>query len=110
SILDKTKPGQPGLYILDSLDALSDRAELERKIDEPSFGAGKAKQMSQLFRRLIRKINKTDVAVIIISQIRDNIGVRFGDKTTRSGGHALDFYASQVLKLAHLKNIVVSLG
>jgi recombination protein RecA len=105
SILDKAKPGQPGLYILDSLDALSDRAELARKIDAPSYGGNKAKQMSQLFRRLIRKINKTDMAVIIISQIRDNIGAMFGDKTTRSGGRALDFYASQVVKLAHLKSI-----
>jgi recombination protein RecA len=106
SILDKLKPGQPALYILDSLDALSDRAELARKIDEGSYGTGKAKQMSQLFRRLIRKIKKKNVCVIIISQIRANIGAMFGDKHSRSGGAALDFYASQVVKLAHLKNIV----
>ena len=88
------------LYILDSLDALSDRAELKRGMDEGSYGVAKAKQMSQLFRRLVQKLSEAQVTIIIISQVRDNIGVLFGKKYTRSGGRALDFYASQVLFLS----------
>lgn len=92
----------PGLYILDSLDALTDRAELKRDLDEGSYGANKAKQLSQLFRRLVRKMERKHLTIIIISQVRDKIGAMFGRKTTRSGGKALDFYASQVVYLAHL--------
>lgn len=93
---------RPCLYILDSLDALSDKAELERGIDEGTYGAAKAKQMSQLFRRLIRELQSTKVCFFIISQVRDAIGVSFGRKTSRSGGRALDFYASQVIYLAQV--------
>lgn len=93
---------QPTLYILDSLDALSDRSEMARDLDEGSYGANKAKQMSQMFRRLTGKLSRSKVTLGIVSQIRDKIGISFGRKTTRSGGHALDFYASQVLYLAHL--------
>lgn len=88
--------------VVDSLDALSDRAEMARDMDAGSYGAQKAKNMSQLFRRLVRKFEASKVTLMIISQIRDNIGVVYGRKTTRSGGHALDFYASQVLYLSNL--------
>ena len=92
--------GQPGLYIIDSLDSLSDAAEMDRAIGDSSFGAGKAKKMSEIFRKLVRKIESSRCCVIVISQIRDNIGVMFGAKHSRSGGRALDFYASQILWLA----------
>lgn len=95
----------PGLFIVDSLDALTDRGEADRGISEGSYGAGKAKKMSELFRRLIRKIEKRKICVIIISQVRDAIGMTFGRKTSRSGGRALDFYASQVLYLAQSKTL-----
>lgn len=101
----ENKKDVPGLYILDSLDALSDRAELGRKIDEGSYGAAKAKKMSELFRRVVRKIKTSNVLLIVISQVRDNIGVSFGEKHTRAGGRALDFYASQVLFLAQLGGV-----
>lgn len=95
----------PGLYIQDSLDALSDAAEMDRGIEEGSYGAEKAKKMSQLFRRLVKELGKKKVCVFIISQVRDAIGVSFGRKTTRSGGRALDFYASLVLYLAQIERI-----
>lgn len=95
----------PGLYILDSLDALSDEAEMGRGIRDSSYGASKAKKMSELFRRLVRKVKQKQICVMIISQVRDNIGVTFGEKHGRSGGKALDFYASQVLWLAHIKTL-----
>lgn len=96
---------EPALYIVDSLDALSDKAELENEIDKGSYGAAKAKRMTQLFRRINKRLNNTNVTLIIISQVRDNIGVMFGKQTTRSGGRALDFYASQILWLYPFKSI-----
>lgn len=102
--------GQPGLYIIDSLDALSSRAELGRAIDEGSYGMEKQKQLGQMFRRLTRKIKEAKIHLLIISQIREKIGVMFGDKYRRSGGKALDFYASQVVYLSHMKTLKRTVG
>ena len=96
---------EPGLYIVDSLDALSDDKEMERDIKDNSFGAAKAKKMSELFRKLIKKLEASQVCLIIISQVRDNIGVSFGEKYTRNGGKAMDFYASHCLWLAQIKKL-----
>jgi recombination protein RecA len=109
------------IYILDSLDALSDEAEkvklnkklnatikkMEKDDDDNSedekikgtMGAGKAKGMSEFFRNMAQEMNHTNCILFIISQTRDNIGVMFGAKQKRSGGKALDFYASQVFWL-----------
>ena len=94
---------EPGIYVLDSLDALSDKAELERDMEDGSYNMEKAKKMSQLFRRLTQKTAKKNLTIFIISQVRDNIGVTFGRQTIRTGGRALDFYASQVLYLAQIR-------
>jgi recombination protein RecA len=94
---------KPGLYVLDSFDALSDEAEMDRDIDKASFGAAKAKKMSEMFRKITRKQEQANVLLLIVSQVRDNIGAMFGEKHKRSGGKALDFYASQVFWLAHIK-------
>lgn len=91
---------QPELYIVDSLDALSDRAEMGRNLDEGTYGANKPKQLSQMFRRTVRAMGDRRVTCGIISQVRSKIGISFGRDTTRSGGRALDFYASQVLYLS----------
>ena len=96
------KTRQPTLYVIDSYDALSDRAELARKIDEGTYGGNKAKTGSQMFRRVVQKLETGRVTLMIISQVRDNIGVTFGNKLTRTGGRSLDFYASQVLWLAEI--------
>lgn len=104
SLLDKYGD-RPSLYILDSLDAVSDRAEQARGIDESTYGGNKPKQMGQLFRRLTRKMDKAKMTLCIVSQVRDNIGVAFGEKHTRTGGRALDFYASQIVWLAHMKQL-----
>src|SRR5258706_12749050 len=90
----------PGIYVLDSLDALSDEAEMGRDISEGSYGTKKAAKMSELFRTVARKLERTRVLLIVVSQVRDKIGVMFGDKHTRSGGRALDFYSSQILWLS----------
>ena len=93
------------LYIVDSLDALSDRAEKDRAIDKGSYGANKPKMIGQLFRRLVKEIEKTRIHLMIISQTRDNIGVTFGEQKTRTGGRAMDFYASQIIWLAQIKKL-----
>jgi len=97
-----TKAKQKELVIVDSLDALSDRSEMKRDMDEGTYGAQKAKMLSQLFRRLTSQLADSQVTLIIVSQVRDKIGVSFGRKFSRSGGKALDFYASQVVYLAHV--------
>jgi recombination protein RecA len=96
---------RPGLYILDSLDALSDREEMKRKIDKGSFGLEKQKLIGRLFRQKVRKIESARICFFVINQVRDKIGVMFGDKYTRTGGKALDFYASQALWLSHIAQI-----
>lgn len=101
----KKSGGKPCLYILDSLDALSSKGEMDREIDVSTYGSEKAKMMSQAFRRLVQTIENSNMAMIIISQIRDKIGVVFGESHTRSGGRALDFYASQVVWLSELEKM-----
>lgn len=99
------KTQEPCLYIVDSLDALSDRAEKDREIDKGTFGANKPKIIGQLFRRTVKDMERSRIHLMIISQIRDNLGVSFGETKTRTGGRAMDFYASQILWLAQLKRL-----
>ncbi len=95
----------PGLYIIDSFDALSDDAEMEREIDKGSFGAGKAKKSGELFRKLIDRLERARICMIVVSQIRDKLNVTFGETKTRSGGRALDFYATHIVWLAEIGKI-----
>jgi recombination protein RecA len=99
------------LYVIDSLDALGDEREMkrieEKGIESADYQGRKGAVMSQLFRNMAQDIKKSNVLMLIISQIRAKIGVTFGKKTTRSGGHALDFYASQIIwlhEMSELKN------
>lgn len=104
AFLDKQlKAKMPGIYVLDSLDALSDEVEMENDIAKGTFGTAKAKMLSTYFRKTVRKIEQSQVLLLIISQVRDNIGAMFGEKHKRSGGRAMDFYASQIMWLAHIK-------
>jgi len=97
--------GSEGLYIVDSLDALSDRASQKREIDEGSYNLTKQKQMGEIFRKMVTKLERSKVLLIIISQIREKIGVTFGETKTRSGGKALDFYASIVIWLTEIEKL-----
>lgn len=105
AFLTSQTSGKPCLYVLDSLDSLSDDKEMEQEIGTASYGAQKAKRMSETFRKLTQKIEDSNCTLFIISQIRDKIGVTFGETKTRSGGKALDFYASQIVWLAELQKI-----
>lgn len=100
------------VYVVDSFDALSSDAEIKRAekrrkgiedgktVDSGTYGMEKQKFCSELFRVLISKIKNKNCLLIIISQVRQNIGIMFGERYTRSGGKALDFYASQIYWLA----------
>lgn len=98
---ERLKSGRKMLYVVDSLDALSDRSEMDRAIDKGSYGQNKSKKMSELFRRHIKPMKETGATVFIVSQVRSNIGVTFGESLSRSGGRALDFYATHAVWLAH---------
>jgi len=96
---------RPGLYVVDSLDALSDSAEMERGFDEGTFGGNKPKQIGKLFRMINDRMAQQRVHLMVVSQLRDKLGVTFGETKTRSGGKALDYYASQIMWLAEIGKI-----
>lgn len=109
--LEALAPGETLLYILDSLDALSSLSEVEAAVDrrkaiekgtdiKGSYGMQKQKFLSEFFRLQANAIKDKRCTLIIISQVRENIGVMYGPKFRRSGGKALDFYAAQVVWLA----------
>jgi recombination protein RecA len=101
-----SKIAGPSFYILDSLDALSDEAEKARDADDDAtYGVAKAKKMSELFRRQVQTLSNNKVTLGVISQVRENIGVMFGEKYTRSGGKALDFYSSQIVWLSEIEKV-----
>lgn len=98
-------PPVPTLVVVDSLDALSDEGENANTLGDQGYGAKKPKLLSEMFRRLNGQLATQDITLFIISQVRENIGVTFGAKYTRSGGKALDFYASQVVWLSETEKI-----
>lgn len=103
--IEQRKKNQHGIYVLDSLDALSDDAEQGRDFGEASYGGTKPKALSEFFRRKIADIKDSGTLLVVVSQIRDKLGVTFGPTKTRSGGKALDFYASQVVWLSEIGKI-----
>jgi recombination protein RecA len=104
-VAQQAKADNPGIYVIDSLDALSDEAEMKRDIGDGTYGGSKPKQISTLFRKLNSAIERSKVLFIVVSQERDKIGVMFGEKTMRAGGRALRFYASQEIWLAKIGTI-----
>jgi RecA/RadA recombinase len=92
--------GKPIIYGLDSFDALTSEAEMKREVRDGTYGMEKPKLAGIILRKICGKIADTGSAVFIISQTRDNIGVTFGSKKTRSGGKALKFYSTHELWLA----------
>jgi RecA/RadA recombinase/intein/homing endonuclease len=100
-VIKDNKENKPIIYIVDSLDSLSDEVEIkEEDITKGTYNLGKAKQLSKIFRLMTRKVERSNLHLMIISQVRANIGVMFGKKYTRAAGKALDFYSSQIIWLA----------
>ena len=98
-----TSEGIPGLYIVDSIDALSSKAEQERSIEDGTFGTERAKKVGETCRRAYGRLARSNITLMVISQTRAKIGVTFGEKKTRSGGASLDFYSSQIVWLSEVK-------
>ncbi len=85
--------GMVDLVVVDSVAALVPLAELEGRMDEHTVGA-QARLMSKSLRKMSGSINKTQTTVIFINQIREKIGVMFGNPETTPGGRALKFFSS----------------
>ncbi|MCM1034787.1 MAG: recombinase RecA [Paludibacter sp.] len=81
------------LIVIDSVAALTPKAELEGDMGDNKVGL-QARLMSQALRKLTATINKTNTTCIFINQLREKIGVMFGNPETTTGGNALKFYAS----------------
>src|SRR5205814_4330066 len=87
------RSGAVAVLVVDSVAALTPRAELEGEMGDQLPGS-QARLMSQALRKLTGSISKSNCMVIFINQIRMKIGVMFGSPETTSGGNALKFYAS----------------
>jgi recombination protein RecA len=79
--------------VIDSVAALTPKAEIEGEMGESKMGL-QARLMSQALRKLTSNISKTKTTCFFINQLRDKIGVMFGNPETTTGGNALKFYAS----------------
>lgn len=87
------RSGAIDLLIVDSVAALTPKAEIEGEMGDSQMGL-QARLMSKALRKLTGSINKTGTCTIFINQLRDKIGVMFGNPETTTGGNALKFYAS----------------
>ena len=87
------RSGAVDLLIVDSVAALTPKAEIEGEMGDSQMGL-QARLMSKALRKLTGSINKAGTCCIFINQLRDKIGVMFGNPETTTGGNALKFYAS----------------
>jgi recombination protein RecA len=87
------RSGSVDVVVIDSVAALTPKAEIEGEMGEPQMGL-QARLMSQALRKLTANIKRSNTLVIFINQIRMKIGVMFGNPETTTGGNALKFYAS----------------
>ena len=87
------RSGAVDIVVIDSVAALTPKAEIEGEMGDSKMGL-QARLMSQALRKLTASINRTQTTIIFINQLRDKIGVMFGNPETTTGGNALKFYAS----------------
>lgn len=95
------RSGAVDVIIVDSVAALVPKSEIEGEMGEAQMGA-QARLMSQALRKLTGSISKSGCTVIFINQIRQKIGVMFGNPETTTGGNALKFYASVRLDIRRI--------
>ncbi|MBZ2385829.1 recombinase RecA [Anaerococcus murdochii] len=98
------RSGAVGLIVIDSVAALVPKAEIEGEMGDSHMGL-QARLMSQALRRLTGIIAKSNTTVIFINQLREKIGVMFGNPETTTGGRALKFYSSVRLDIRRIKTI-----
>jgi recombination protein RecA len=95
------RSGAVDLVVIDSVAALVPKAEIEGEMGDSHMGL-QARLMSQALRKLAGAINRSNCAVVFINQLREKIGVMFGNPETTTGGKALKFYASLRLDIRRI--------
>ncbi|MBE9586019.1 recombinase RecA [Mucilaginibacter sp. JRF] len=98
------RSGAIDILVIDSVAALVPKAEIEGEMGDSKMGL-QARLMSQALRKLTGTISKTGCCCIFINQLRDKIGVMFGNPETTTGGNALKFYASVRLDVRRMSQI-----
>lgn len=98
------RSGAIDIIVIDSVAALTPKAEIEGEMGDSKMGL-QARLMSQALRKLTATINKTKCTCIFINQLREKIGVMFGNPETTTGGNALKFYASVRLDIRRVSQI-----
>lgn len=101
------RSGAVDLIVIDSVAALVPKAELEGDMGD-SFVGLQARLMSQALRKLTGIVSKSNTTIIFINQIREKIGVMYGNPETTTGGRALKFYASIRLEIRKISNITAN--
>ena len=106
------RSGAVDIVVIDSVAALTPKAEIEGEMGDNKVGL-QARLMSQALRKLTANISKTNTCCIFINQLREKIGVMFGNPETTTGGNALKFYASvriDVRRVTQLKDGEEAMG
>ncbi|MBN1388026.1 MAG: recombinase RecA [Bacteroidales bacterium] len=98
------RSGAIDIVVIDSVAALTPKAEIEGEMGDSKMGL-QARLMSQALRKLTANISKTHTCCIFINQLREKIGVMFGNPETTTGGNALKFYASVRLDIRKISQI-----
>src|SRR5216110_1490393 len=98
------RSGAIDIVAIDSVAALTPRAELEGQMGDQSVGL-QARMMSQAMRKLAGNLNRTQTLCLFVNQIREKVGVMFGSPETQPGGRALKFYASQRLDIRRIETL-----
>ena len=98
------RSGAIDVVAIDSVAALTPRAELEGQMGETQVGL-QARLMSQALRKLTGNLNRANTVCIFTNQIREKIGVQFGSPETQPGGRALKFYSSQRLDIRRIETL-----
>src|SRR5210317_1554587 len=103
------RSGAIDIVVIDSVAALTPKSEIEGEMGDSKMGLH-ARLMSQALRKLTGSISKTNCTVIFINQLREKIGVMFGNPETTTGGNALKFYASVRLDIRRSTQIKETSG
>ncbi len=98
------RSGALDVIVVDSVAALTPRAEIEGEMGDPTMGV-QARLMSQALRKLTASISKSKTSVMFTNQLRQKIGIMFGNPETTTGGNALKFYASLRLDVRRIEAI-----
>jgi recombination protein RecA len=104
--------GAVAVVVVDSVAALVPRSELEGDMGDAQMGL-QARLMSQAMRKMVETVSRTKTAMVFINQVRDKLGVMFGNPETTTGGRALKFYASlriDIRRIAQKKKGEIVIG